>query len=70
MKRHYPKAKYKVLKGSADTEIVKYLKGEKGEVLVVTGANRRGSVSRMFRESMADILMQKLKLPIFVAHSK
>lgn len=70
MKRHYPKAKYKVLKGLAEEEIVKYLKQQQGNVLVVLGAYRRGAVSRLFRESMADVLMQKVKLPLFIAHNK
>lgn len=70
MKRHYPKAKYKVMKGLAEDEIVKYLKQQSGNALVVLGAYRRGAISRLFRESMADILMQKTKLPLFIAHNK
>ncbi len=70
MKRHYPKAKYKVMKGLAEDEIVKYLKQQEGNALVVLGAYRRGAISRLFRESMADILMQKVKLPLFIAHNK
>jgi len=70
IKRHYPKAKYKVLKGLAEDEIVKYLKQQQAHTLVVLGAYRRGAISRLFRESMADILMQKVKLPLFVAHNK
>lgn len=70
MKRHYPKAKYKVLKGLAEDEIVKYLKLQQAHTLVVLGAYRRGAVSRLFRASMADILMQKVKLPLFIAHNK
>lgn len=70
MKRHYPKAKYKVMKGLAEDEIVKFLKQQYGNALVVLGAYRRGAISRLFRESMADILMQKTKLPLFIAHNK
>jgi len=70
MKRHYPKAKYKVMKGIAENEIVTHLKQEKENALVVLGAYRRGIVSRWFRESMADILMKEIKLPLFIAHNK
>jgi hypothetical protein len=70
MKRHYPKAKYTVMKGWAQDEIVKYLKQTKENALVVLGAYRRGTVSRWFRESMADILMKEVKLPLFIAHNK
>jgi len=70
MKRHFPKAEYKVMKGWAEDAIVKHLKQEKQNALVVLGAYRRGSVSRWFRESMADILMKETKLPLFIAHNK
>ncbi len=70
MKRHYPKAKYTVMKGIAESKIVKYLEQQQGNSLVVLGAYRRGTVSRWFRESMADILMKDLKLPLFIAHNK
>ncbi len=70
MKRHYPDATFTVLKGLAETEITRNLSKEKQNVLVVLGAYRRGMVSRWFRESMADILMKELKVPLFIAHNK
>jgi nucleotide-binding universal stress UspA family protein len=70
MKRHYPKAKYTTLKGIAEDEIVAHLKHEEEHALVVLGAYRRGTVSRWFRESMADVLMKKVKLPLFIAHNR
>lgn len=69
MKRHFPKAGYKVLKGIPETEIVNFLKEEEQCPLVVLGAYRRGMVSRWFRPSMADVLMKSLKLPVFIAHN-
>jgi len=53
-----------------EIEIVDYLKKEKNSTLVVLGAYRRSMVSRWFRESMADVLMRDLKLPLFIAHNK
>lgn len=70
MKRHFPTAKYTVMKGFADDEMVKYLKQSREQALIVLGAYRRGTVSRWFRESMADILMKEVKLPLFIAHNK
>jgi hypothetical protein len=70
MKRHYPKAKYTIMKGWAEEEIVSHLKIQEENTLIVLGAYRRGAVSRWFRESMADILMRNLKLPLFIAHNK
>ena len=70
MKQHYPTAKYTVMKGWAEQEIKKYLKKSADNSLVVLGAYRRGTVSRWFRESMADVLMKEVKLPLFIAHNK
>lgn len=69
-KRHFPKASYKVLKGLAEEEILKYLKQQPANSLVVLGAYRRSNISRWFRESMADLLMREIKLPLFIAHNK
>jgi len=70
MKRHFPNASYKVLKGFAEDEIVKHLKQQNENTLVVLGAYRRSGVSRWFRESMADVLMKEVRLPLFIAHNK
>ncbi len=70
MKRHFPKAILKVLRGLPETEIINYLKKIGPNSLVVLGAYRRGTVSRWFRESMADSLMKSLDNPLFVAHNK
>lgn len=70
MKRHYPKAKYTILKGWAEDEIVNHLHQIAENVLVVLGAYRRSTVSRWFKESMADILMKEVKFPLFIAHNK
>ncbi len=70
MKRHFPKATYKVKKSDfAEDEIVDHLKDMKENTLVVLGAYRRSVVSRWFRESMADKIMKHLKLPLFIAHN-
>jgi hypothetical protein len=70
MKRHYPKATYTVLKGLAENEIVPHLKQQQQNILVVLGAYRRGTVSRWFRQSMADTLMKETNVPLFIAHNK
>jgi len=70
MKRHYPRATYVVLKGFIEDKIVSYLAHQKKSSLVVLGAYRRTRMSRLFRPSMADVLMNHLKLPLFIAHNK
>ncbi len=70
MKRHYPEAEYHVVKGIPEEEIVRYVKSQSANTLVVTGAYRRGMVSRWFRESMADTLMRETSQPLFIAHNR
>ena len=70
MKRHFPKAKYVVLKGDAEENILIYLKQQTEEMLVVLGAYRRNRISRWFKASMADMLMVNTKFPLFIAHHK
>jgi hypothetical protein len=69
MKRHYPKAEYIILRGHAEDEVINYLQKQK-ETLVVLGAYRRSRPSRWLKPSMADHLVQHLKLPLFIAHNK
>lgn len=70
MKRHYPQAEYVMLKGLPEDMIIKYLSMQKKDVMVVLGAYQRSPFSRLFKPSMADQLLQHLKLPLFVAHNK
>lgn len=68
-RRHFHNVSYHVLHGVAEHEIVKYLKESKTPPLVVLGAYQRNLVSRWFRQSMADVLMEKLDSPLFIAHT-
>ena len=70
MKRHLPQADYIVLKGDAEELIIDHLDELHQNALVVLGAYRRSRVSRWFKESMADQLLKKLKLPLFIAYNK
>ena len=67
---HFPKARFQLLKGDPEKTILEYLKKKRPNTLVVLGAYRRSTVSRWFRPSMADLLMSKLNLPLFIAHNK
>ncbi|HVM86988.1 MAG TPA: hypothetical protein VMT76_02290 [Puia sp.] len=70
VKRHYPDALYEVLRGLPEVEIAEYLKEQPASALVVLGAYRRSAASRLFRQSMADVLMNNINLPLFIAHNK
>ncbi|ATL47740.1 hypothetical protein COR50_11515 [Chitinophaga caeni] len=68
MERHFPAAQFKVLPGEPEQTILEHLAEQKPNTLVIMGAYRRSNVSRWFRASMADVVMDKLNLPLFVAH--
>ena len=70
IKRHFPKAVYIVVKGIAKEQIAGHLRNHKENELVVLGAYRRSELSRWFKISMADVLMNELDTPLFIAHNK
>jgi nucleotide-binding universal stress UspA family protein len=70
MKRYFPHATYRIMKGLPELEITEYLKQQPKNSMLVLGAYRRGRVSRWFRQSMADYLMRELNVPLFIAHNK
>lgn len=71
MKRHNPKAEFIVLKGaSPKQQLLAYLGQPNNEQLIVLGAYQRSRISRWFKESMADVLLEHNICPLFIAHSK
>ncbi|WP_207532738.1 universal stress protein [Desertivirga arenae] len=66
---HFPGARIQVLRGDPETEIVSYLE-DRVHTLAILGAYKRNMVSRWFRASMANILMEETNLPLFIAHYK
>jgi nucleotide-binding universal stress UspA family protein len=70
VKRHFPVAKYNVLTGDAEEKLPRQLLKEKNSPVVVLGAYRRTRLSRLFKPSMADNLLEHVKMPLFIAHSK
>lgn len=70
MKRHFPGVKYTVIEGWPEHDIIRRVRELQANSLVVLGAYKRSTVSRWFSESMADILMKEVKLPLFIAHYK
>lgn len=70
IKCHYPEAKYTLLQGDPEEKIPAYLKNTAPDSMVVLGAYERSQVSRWFKASMANILINELSAPIFIAHQK
>ncbi len=69
MKRHNPRAQYTVLNGEPEAAILERLRQHGESTLVVLGAYQRSTVSRWFRNSMADTIQKHLKCPLFIAHN-
>jgi nucleotide-binding universal stress UspA family protein len=59
--------RYTVVKGLPEVEIVQSLKKELPNTLVVLGGYQRGVISRWFRQSMANMLLKQVNLPLFIA---
>jgi nucleotide-binding universal stress UspA family protein len=70
IKCNYPDAKYTLLQGDPEEKIPGYLKAYSPNSMVVLGAYERNQVSRWLKTSMADILINELAAPVFIAHEK
>lgn len=66
--KYYNNTNFKVVAGNPDTELSDFLMKSK-RPLVVMGAYGRSVVSRFFRQSHADSLIQTLAFPMFITHS-
>lgn len=68
VKRHLPKADFKIIKGKDEQNITAYFLGQTGNPLVVMGAYGRGMFSRWMRPSTADLLIRNTKFPLLITH--
>jgi hypothetical protein len=64
---HYPQASIQVLQGNERDVLPAFIETQTN-ALVVMGAYGRSSLSLLFRESMANVVMQKTAASVFVAH--
>ncbi len=70
MKRHFSNISFTVLKGISEVEIINHLQKEPLSFVTVIGAYRRSMISRWFKSSMADALVNAFEMPLFIAHNK
>jgi nucleotide-binding universal stress UspA family protein len=68
LKVHYPNSTAEVLNGTADKELINYLKGKANNAIVVMGAYGRNAISRMFQQSMSNRVIKELNVPVFITH--
>ena len=67
IRAHYPSAYYKTLKGDVKEVLADYLTNKKNSIAVM-GAYGRSMFSNFIKKSNADVLMNKIDLPIFICH--
>lgn len=65
---HYPNAKIEIIKGETKNELTNYI-NRLSNPLIVMGAFGRSSLSRFFKESLANYIMTQTNAPIFIAHN-
>lgn len=65
---HYPNAKIEIIKGETKSELTNYI-NILSNPLIIMSAFGRSSLSRFFKESLANYVMTQTNAPIFIAHN-
>ncbi len=65
---HYPNAKIEIIKGETKIELTNYI-NRLSNPLIVMGSFGRSSLSRFFKESLANYIITQTNAPIFIAHN-
>jgi nucleotide-binding universal stress UspA family protein len=68
MSRHYSKVTYEVMKGDVAKEMKKFMKYNYNNSIVVMGAYGRNALSRLWRQSLANLIINDIKVPVFISH--
>ena len=68
LKLYYDDVKGVALTGKSHEQILRFLKEQVNNCLVVLGAYERGSISRMIHRSLADDIIKEIDLPLFISH--
>jgi hypothetical protein len=68
MKRIFPQATPVILHGPVEDALLSYCKQLDEHTLLCMGAYSRSAMSRVFRESTANRIMEEIRLPLFITH--
>jgi nucleotide-binding universal stress UspA family protein len=66
--RHYNNVTYQIMKGDVSKEIKKFMKYNSTESIIVMGAYSRNALSRLWRQSLANMIIKEAKVPVFISH--
>jgi len=68
MHTHFTNVEYEILNGDANTELLKYLRQNGENAIVVMGAYGRNIISRMFHQSVSNNVIKEVNTPVFITH--
>jgi len=68
MGRHYTNVNYELMKGDVSKEMKKFMKYNSSNSVMVMGAYGRNALSRLWRQSMANMIIKDIKVPVFISH--
>lgn len=66
--RHYSNVAYEVVRGDVGIEMRKFMKLNESNTMVVMGAYGRSALSRLWRQSLANMIIKDIKIPVFISH--
>jgi len=65
---HFSKNQTVVIHGDVKSSFIQFVKENQDNALVVMGAYGRNALSRLFRQSLADVVLQQSTAPLFLTH--
>ena len=68
MARHYGNVTYEIMRGDVSKEMKKFMKYNYSNSIVVMGAYGRNALSRLWRQSLANMIIKDIKVPVFISH--
>ena len=66
--RHFSNISYQVMKGDVAKEASKFMKHNSSNSIIVMGAYGRNALSRLWRQSLANMFIKEAKVPVFISH--
>jgi nucleotide-binding universal stress UspA family protein len=65
---HFPELEKQLLQGNLHKELVRFIRKNDEQVIVIMGAYGGNAVSRLFHRSLANIVIQETKALVFIMH--
>ena len=66
--QHYSNLQKQILHGNLQKELVNFIRQESEPTIVVMGAYGRNAISRLFNQSLANVVIEETNTCVFIAH--